>query len=72
MTLEERNKILNEVDEMTSKIKDMLYNIVWENQEGQDDHFDKLPKSERVSLVGLLRDATTLCNNVSFHKSWFK
>lgn len=54
-----------------TNIKNTLYNIVWENQEGQSDHFDNLPKAQRVALIGLLNNAVNLVQSLSMYESWF-
>ena len=34
MTTEERNKIINDAAETANNLKNSIYDIVWENQEG--------------------------------------
>lgn len=71
MTTEERNAKILEALKMANKIKYMLNNIVWENQEGQEDHFDNLPKAEQVALIGIFNDASCLENAIDSYKHWF-
>lgn len=71
MKTEERNAKILEALEMANKIKYMLNNIVWENQEGQEDHFDNLPKAEQVALIGIFNDASCLENAIDSYKHWF-
>lgn len=71
MTDKERLEKILEAIELASKAKDILYHIVWEKQEGQENHFDSLPKSEQVALIGLLSNATNLTTSLYLHKRWF-
>ena len=71
MTKKERLDKLNQVCELSATIKDILYGIVWENQEGQEDHFDRLTKSEQVALIGLLNNAVNLNQSTTSYKNWF-
>lgn len=66
-----RNQIIIEAKNNADIIRQKLYDIVWEKQEGQPDHFDKLSKTEQVVLIGLLNDATKLFNSLSYYQSWF-
>lgn len=71
MTTEERNAKILEALEMANKIKYMLNNIVWEKQEGQEKHFDKLPKVQQIAIAGLLNHAVDLSSALSNYKHWF-
>lgn len=71
MTIEERQSKISEAYEMSYKIKNILREIVWENQEGQEDHFDNLPKAEQVALIGIFNDASCLENAIDSYKHWF-
>lgn len=71
MTTEERNVKILETLEMANKIKYTLNNIVWERQEGQEDHFDNLPKAEQVALIGIYNDASCLENAIDSYRHWF-
>ena len=75
MKTEELNStVLNVLDQATD-IKDKLYNIVWESQECQhargEQHFDDLPKVQRVALTGLLNNAINLVQSLAMYDSWF-
>lgn len=71
MTIEERKSKISEAYEMSYKIKNILREIVWENQEGQKDHFDNLPKVEQVALIGIFNDASCLESAIDSYKHWF-
>ena len=71
MTTEERNKIINDAAESAIKLKESIYNIVWESQEGQPEHFDTLPKAQKVALTGILNDALHLTQSLFAYQQWF-
>lgn len=75
MKTEELNStVLNVLDQATD-IKNKLYNIVWDGQEGQyargEQHFDDLSKAQRVALTGLLNNAINLVQSLAMYDSWF-
>ena len=71
MTTEERNKIINDAAEAAIKLKNSIYDIVWESQEGQPEHFDTLPKAQKVALTGILNDALHLTQSLTIYQQWF-
>lgn len=71
MTTEERNKIINDAAETANNLKNSIYDIVWERQEGQPEHFDTLPKAQRVALTGILNDALRLAQSLASYQQWF-
>ena len=71
MTTEERNKIINDAAETAIKLKESIYDIVWESQEGQPEHFDTLPKAQKVALTGILNDALHLTQSLTIYQQWF-
>lgn len=64
------NTVRNAIEQATD-IKNKLYDIIWENQEGQADHFDNLPKAQRVALIGVLADAVNLVQSLNTYGTWF-
>lgn len=72
MNKQERyNKIVELLPEL-SNMKDKLWDIVWESQEGDmPNHFDNLPKAEKVSIIGILNDINHLVVSISGYESWF-
>lgn len=73
MNKQERYKKINDLIPQIEIIKDIIYNIVWEPQEGDfDNHFDNLPKVEKVAIIGLLNDANRLSNSVACYAHWFE
>ena len=71
MTKEERNKIINDAAETANNLKNSIYDIVWESQEGQPEHFDTLPKAQKVALTGILNDALHLTQSLTVYQQWF-
>lgn len=73
-TKEINNTVVNLL-EQAKNIKEELYNIVWEEKEGQhtkgEQHFDDLPKAQRVALTGLLNNAVNLVQSLATYESWF-
>ena len=47
------------------------HNVVWEPQEAQEDHFDRIPKAERVAIIGILNDVIALKNALLGYQHWF-
>ena len=71
MTTEERNKIINDAAETANNLKNSIYDIVWERQEGQPEHFDTLSKAQKVALTGILNDALHLTQSLTVYQQWF-
>ena len=73
MNKEERYKKICELIPEIEKIKDILYNIVWEPQEGDfQNHFDNLSKAEKVAIIGILNDANRLATSIEMYQHWFE
>ena len=72
MNKQERyNKIVKRLP-ILRDIKEEFWDIVYEPQEGDmPNHFDNLPKAERVAIIGLLNDINHLVNSVTRYESWF-
>ena len=73
MTQKERYNKICELVDVVDDIKDKLWNIVWEAQEGNfKDHFDNLPKAERVAIIGIFNDAARLSSSIGQYQHWFE
>ena len=73
MTQKERYYKICEFVYITDEIRDKLCNIVWETQAGNfKDHFDNLPKAERVAIIGILNDADRLSSSIGQCQHWFE
>lgn len=71
MITEERNKIINDAAEAAIKLKNSIYDIMWEGQEGQPEHFNMLPKAQKIALTGILNDALHLTQSLTSYQQWF-
>ena len=72
MENKERDELIESIYKQVNSICDKLYDIVWEPQDlAGKNHFNVLPKDERVALIGLLNDADRLRNSFTMYISWF-
>ena len=73
MENKERDALIESIYKQVNSICDKLYDIVWEPQDlAGKNHFNVLPKDERVALIGLLNDADRFRNSFFMYISWFK
>ena len=72
MTQKERYDKICELVDITAEIRDKLWNIVYEPQEGDSkNHFDNLHKAEKVAIIGILNDASRLASSIASYQHWF-
>lgn len=73
MTQKERYDKICELVDITDEIRDKLWNIVYEPQECDfKNHFDNLPKAEKVAIIGILNDASRLASSIASYQHWFE
>lgn len=73
MENKERDALIESIYKQVNSICDKLYDIVWEPQDlAEKNHFNVLPKDERIALIGLLNDADRFKNSFTMYISWFK
>ena len=73
MENKEHDALIESIYKQVNSICDKLYDIVWEPQDlAGKNHFNTLPKEERVALIGLLNDANRFRNSFTMYISWFK
>lgn len=73
MTQKERYDKICELVDITDEIRDKIWNIVYEPQEGDyKNHFDNLQKAEKVAIIGILNDAGRLASSITNYQNWFK
>ena len=73
MTQKERYDKICELVDITDEIRDKIWNIVYEPQEGDfNTHFDNLHKTEKVAIIGILNDASRLASSITNYQHWFK
>lgn len=51
MTKQEREAGANKAYNLLFEASEILNEIIWERQEGQPEHFDKLSKLEQIKLI---------------------
>ena len=73
MTQKERYDKICELVDITDEIRDKLWNIVYEPQEGDfKNHFDNLHKAEKVAIIGILKDVSRLASSITSYQHWFE
>lgn len=73
MTQKERYDKICELVDITDDIRDKIWNIVYESQEGDfKNHFDNLHKAEKVAIIGILNDASRLASSIANYQHWFE
>jgi hypothetical protein len=45
--------------------------VIWEKQEMQENHFDKLPKAEQVALIDIGNKLKNAVDALTSYKHWF-
>lgn len=72
MTQKERHDKICELVDIADEIRDKLWNIVYEPQEGDfKNHFDNLNKAEKIAIIGILYDAIRLTSSIANYQNWF-
>lgn len=64
---ERLDKDIENVVDICEYVKD----VVWERQEGQENHFDRLNKAEQVALINILNQVANLSVSLKDYKFWF-
>ena len=65
---EKLKQFIDQAMDMRLYMKD---HVVWEGQEGQPDHFDRLPKVEQVALISLYARMSDLEDELVKYQHWF-
>lgn len=67
-----------ELNERLLKIEEMLkvdcldiHSFIWQNQEGQDDHFDNFNKAQKIAFIELYSRAQELRDCLAAYNDWF-
>ena len=45
--------------------------VIWEKQEMQENHFDKLPKAEQIALIDIGNKLKSAVDALTSYKHWF-
>lgn len=64
MEKEKRVKRVEDALRLIEEAQKLIQDIVWEGQEGQADHFDKLQKVEKVMLCGCNHSLRVACTSL--------
>lgn len=67
-----KDKLKQFIDQAMDMRLYMKEHAVWEGQEGQSDHFDRLPKAEQVALISLYVRISDLENELTKYLQWFE
>lgn len=51
MTKKEREAVASKAYNLLFEASELLNELIWERQEGQPEHFDKLSKLEQIKLI---------------------
>lgn len=49
---------------LVREAQNLLNEVIWESQEGQEDHFDRLPKFERIAISGCYHSLKYSCTSL--------
>lgn len=71
MERKELQKKLIELEEQLRLICPDIYSFIWDYQEGQSEHFDKLNKSERIAIIDIFSKVKSLYEALGTYHSWF-
>lgn len=63
------------LDKHTIELMEMFWyvndDIIWEKQEMQENHFDKIPKAEQVALIDISNKLKSAMDALTSYKRWF-
>lgn len=71
MTQEKFNPIHDKLSVLNTLQMYLADKVVWENQEGQPDHFDRLPKAEQIALIDIYNKVKQTVSAIEQFKHWF-
>ena len=63
------------LEQHTKQLMEMFWyvnsDIVWEGQEMQENHFDKLPKAEQIALIDIGNKLKSAVDALTSYNHWF-
>ena len=71
MTKEKFDPIYDKLSSLNALHMYLADKVVWENQEGQPDHFDRLPKAEQIALIDMLNKVKQTISAIEQFEHWF-
>ena len=66
----DKERLDNDIENVID-ICEYVKDVVWERQEGQENHFDRLNKAEQVALINILNQVANLSVSLKDYKFWF-
>lgn len=67
----DKEKLEQHTQELMEMFRYVNDNIVWEKQEMQENHFDKLPKAEQIALIDIGNKLKSAVDALTSYKHWF-
>jgi hypothetical protein len=67
----DKDKLEQHIQELTNMSEYVMRDIIWEPQENQPDHFDKLLESEQIALIDIGNKIKSLNDAFTAYKHWF-
>lgn len=67
----DKEKLEQHISELISMDMYVTNDIVWENQEGQENHFDNLSKTEQIALIDICTKIKSAKDALLSYKNWF-
>lgn len=67
----DKEKLEKHTIELMEMFRYVNDNIVWERQEMQENHFDKLPKAEQIALIDINNKLKSAVDALTAYKHWF-
>ena len=67
----DKEKLEQHTKELTNMFRYVNDNIVWEPQEMQENHFDKLLKAEQIALIDIGNKFKSAVDALTAYKHWF-
>ena len=62
---------LKKFEEILSEMTEKMNNVIWENQEGQENHFDTWNKAQQVGFVQMRAMVRSAYESVTGYICWF-
>ena len=62
---------LKTFEEILSEMTEKMNNVIWEKQEGQENHFDTWNKAQQVCFVQMRAMVRSAYESVNGYISWF-
>lgn len=67
----DKEKLEQHIKELINMSLYVNDDVIWERQEMQENHFDKLPKAEQVALIDIGNKLKSAVDALTSYKHWF-